>query len=225
MPKRLFDDWPEQYEQWFDTRVGSLVKKHEQKLILDLLQPRPNEIILDAGCGTGVFTRSVIDHGSTVVGVDVSESMLLQARRTLPTWGFVPLVADILALPFTDGRFDKTLSVTALEFIEEARTAVDEMFRVTRTGGHVLVGTLNSRSPWADRRVSELRTKAESVFRHARFRSPAQLKALVAFTGVVKTAIHFAKDTDPSLAAAIESEGQKAGLDTGAFVIGCWRKP
>jgi hypothetical protein len=43
--------------------------------------------------------------------------------------------------------------------------------------------------------------------------------------GIVKTAIHFAKDTDPSLARAIESDGQTAGLDTGAFVIACWQKP
>ena len=37
--KQLFDDWPERYDQWFETPVGRAVLKYETKLILDLLQP------------------------------------------------------------------------------------------------------------------------------------------------------------------------------------------
>ena len=48
----LFDEWPEKYDQWFTTPIGSLVRKYESELILDLLKPVPGEIVLDAGCGT-----------------------------------------------------------------------------------------------------------------------------------------------------------------------------
>ena len=51
---RLFDQWPEKYDSWFETPIGALVKKYENELFLDLLQPRPRESILDVGCGTGV---------------------------------------------------------------------------------------------------------------------------------------------------------------------------
>ncbi len=225
MSKRLFDSWPEQYDRWFKTPIGALVKEYEQGLMVDMLRPRANERIADVGCGTGIFTQTVIAHGAEVVGIDVSEPMLGTARRMLPAVKFSPLAADMRALPFRDGQFDKTLSVTALEFVEDAASAIAELFRVTCPQGIVVVATLNSRSPWAQRRSAEARDNEQSIFRHAYFRSPDQLRALAPVAGVVKTAIHFTKDTDPQQARAIETAGDRAGLDTGAFIIGCWRVP
>ncbi len=225
MSKQLFDSWPEQYNRWFTTPIGALVQQYEQDLILDLLQPRANERIADVGCGTGIFTKTVIARGAQVVGVDVSESMLNTARRTLPAADFLPLAADMRALPFCDGQFDKTLSVTTLEFVEDAAAGIAELFRVTRRQGYVVVATLNSLSPWAARRSAEAQDKEQSVFRHAYFRSPDQLRALAPVEGIIKTAIHFTKDADLQQAPATEREGDQAGLNTGAFVIGCWQAP
>jgi ubiquinone/menaquinone biosynthesis C-methylase UbiE len=225
MSKQLFDSWPEQYNRWFKTPIGALVKEYEQALILDLLRPRANERIVDVGCGTGIFTRPVIAQGAEVVGIDVSKSMLHTARGILPAAKFLPLAADMRALPFRDDQFDKTLSVTALEFVHDAEAAIAELFRVTRPRGYVVIATLNCLSPWAKRRRAEAGDKAQSLFRHAYFRSPQQLRALVPGEGIIKTAIHFQKATEPSQARAIEAAGNRAGLDTGAFVIGCWQKP
>ena len=225
MSRQLFDDWPEQYNRWFETPIGALVKHYEEKLVLDLLQPRSNELILDVGCGTGLFTRSVIAHGSVIVGLDVSEPMLRSARRGLSTTRFWPVLADMLVLPFADDRFDKTLSITALEFVKDAGSAIDELFRVTRPKGRVVIATLNSLSPWAKRRRAEASRKDKSVFEHAFFRSPDQLRKLIPVEGMVKTAVHFEKDADPARAGAIEHAGQQAGSDAGAFLIGCWQKP
>ena len=41
---RLFDEWPEKYDQWFETPIGALVKQYENELLLDFLQPQPDEI-------------------------------------------------------------------------------------------------------------------------------------------------------------------------------------
>jgi SAM-dependent methyltransferase len=69
---RLFDLWPEKYDRWFETPIGALVKKYENELFLNLLQPRPGEGILDVGCGTGIFTLNILAAGSSVTGLDVS---------------------------------------------------------------------------------------------------------------------------------------------------------
>lgn len=42
------------------------------------------------------------------------------------------------SLPFLENAFDKVISVTALEFIEDAKEAVEELFRVTRKGARLL---------------------------------------------------------------------------------------
>ncbi len=222
--KELFDDWPEKYDQWFTTPIGALVKKYEGEMILDLLNPCPGEIILDAGCGTGVFTIDILSFGTQAVGLDRSLPMLKVAAKKTKTYPFQIVSADISNLPFRQGIFDKVISVTALEFIKDAKEAVVELFRVTKKGGSIVVATLNSLSPWASRRKIEAE-KGHSLFQRAIFRSPDQLLSLAPVGGVIKTAIYFQKEDDPNRVPEIESEGQRKGLNTGAFLAARWENP
>ena len=220
---RLFDDWPEKYDRWFETPIGALVKKYENELLLDLLQPRPEEKILDAGCGTGVFTYNILGAGSHVTGFDISYPMLTRAGVKTKGLPFRAVAGDMRYLPFADDCFDKTVSMTALEFIDDGRAAVEDLFRVTKKGGVVVVTTLNSLSPWADRRKKEAE-KGHALFNRMIFRSPDDMRDLAPVDGIVKTAIHFLKDDDPQRAPEIERSGNKQGLDTGAFVAARWMK-
>ncbi|MGZ3607155.1 MAG: class I SAM-dependent methyltransferase [Syntrophales bacterium] len=222
--KAIFDEWPEKYDRWFTTPIGSLVRKYENELILDFLNPAPGEMILDAGCGTGVFTYGIISSGSKVTGLDITFPMLRRAREKAGGVRFLPIRGDISTLPFREESFDKVVSITALEFIAEAKAAVAELFRVVQRGGVVVVATLNSRSPWAERRKDEAR-KGHSIFSKAVLRSPDDLLSLSPVKGTVGTAIHFGKDDSPENAMAAEREGQTIGSMTGAFAAVRWMKP
>ena len=79
--KQRFDDWPERYDRWFETPVGKAVLKYETELILELLRPDRGERILDAGSGTGIFTREFLALGAEVVGLDISLAMLVYAEK------------------------------------------------------------------------------------------------------------------------------------------------
>jgi len=221
---RLFDEWPERYDRWFATSIGSLVKSYELELIMDLLKPKQGDAILDAGCGTGVFTMDILASGSRVVGLDISLPMLKQAEKKLKGLSSQIVLANMLNLPFPEGSFDKAVSVTALEFVEEAKQAVAELFRVTKKGGTVVVATLNSLSSWASRRIAEAKER-HTIFEKAIFRSPDELRSLSPVESVVKTAIHFEKEDDPERAVMIEQEGRRKNLKTGAFVAARWMKP
>ena len=220
---QLFDEWPEAYDRWFTTPMGSLVKRYESELILNLLSPKQGEVILDAGCGTGIFTLDILLSGSKVIGLDLSLPMLMRGEKKLKGFPFRIVLANMLDLPFPEGSFDQVVSVTAIEFIEDGRAAVGELFRVTKRGGRIVVATLNCLSPWALRRRGEAKER-RSVFEKAIFRSPDELRSLAPAAGVVKTAIHFQKGDDPERAVEIEHEGKRNNLNTGAFVAVRWEK-
>jgi ubiquinone/menaquinone biosynthesis C-methylase UbiE len=131
---------------------------------------------------------------------------------------------DMKILPFHDNAFDKAVSVTAIEFIEDARGAIRELFRVTKSGGCIVVATLNSLSPWATRR-REAGKKGHPIFKQVRFRSPEEMRILSPVEGMIKTAIHFQKHDTPDQAIKSEKQGQSQGLNTGAFVVVRWQKP
>ena len=222
--KDLFDEWPERYDQWFTAPIGKLVKEIESKLIADLLEPRQGDTILDAGCGTGVFTIDFLTAGARVIGLDISVPMLCFALKKASGYPLSPVRGDIQHLPFKDNSFDKVASITALEFVADARRVVDELFRVVRPGGRVVVATLNSLSPWATRRQAKMASGQRHILENAIFRSADELLVCSLHKGIARTAIHFEKDDAPDRAVIIEEAGRVQRLNTGAFVAVRWEK-
>ena len=90
----------ELYDRWLQTPGGSLALELQQRLLLELIEPRPGETLLEVGCGTGETLRVLADLGARATGVDRSAGMLAVARRKL---GRVALVhADGIDLPFAE---------------------------------------------------------------------------------------------------------------------------
>jgi ubiquinone/menaquinone biosynthesis C-methylase UbiE len=222
--KKIFDEWPEKYDQWFKTPLGSLIKRYEGELISDYLRPTPGENILDAGCGTGVFTADILSAGSHVVGLDLSLPMLRLAESKFTEYPFHAVLGNMTFLPFKDCSFDKVVSITALEFVPDAERTVHELFRVAKNGGIIVVATLNSLSSWAARRIEEGK-RGHDIFSKAIFRSPNELRSFAKVKGNVRTAIHFQKGEDLNSAVNIERQGQVNRRDHGAFVAVRWQKP
>ncbi len=223
--EQLFDEWPERYNRWFTTPIGKLVRDTEGRLINELLDVKPGEHILDAGCGTGVFTLDFLAGGANVIGLDISRHMLESALKSTGDYPFSAIQGNMLHLPFRESYFDKSVSITALEFIEDAETTVNELFRVTRPGGLVVVATLNSLSPWAARRREKTEKGQRHILEDAYYRSPDELLNLSRFKGTAKTVVHFLKDADPPEALKTEQSGQADNLNTGAFVAVKWHRP
>ena len=113
----------------YDTTRG-----YPENIMRDILEAldkelRKKDIILDAGMGTGRFTKPLQANGYQVVGVDISPRMITKAREKGVENMFR---ADLLALPFRDLVFDKTISIHVLHLIKHWRDALREIGRVTK---------------------------------------------------------------------------------------------
>lgn len=109
------------------------------------------EWILDAGCGTGRFTRALAKQSSRIVGADVSPEMLGQLRQLQDGFSQPVLVTtDLRNLPFPASQFGGVLAVHVLHLIADWKQALDEMWRVLAPGGVLLLG-------YEDRSKSQVR--------------------------------------------------------------------
>ncbi|HVH94043.1 MAG TPA: methyltransferase domain-containing protein [Nocardioidaceae bacterium] len=107
----------------------------------DVLQPMLDRLtpgrVLDAACGTGAVAQQLLDRGHDVVGVDISEGMLAQARKSVP--GARLFVGDITDLPLRDGGVEHVVCTLALTHLSDLRPFFAEAARVMRVGGHLLL--------------------------------------------------------------------------------------
>lgn len=87
--------------------------------VLELLNPQPDERILDVGCGDGALTEKIGAVGAKVVGVDASADMVAAAKRR----GINARVVDAYNLTF-DSEFDAVFSNAALHWMSRNPDAV-----------------------------------------------------------------------------------------------------
>jgi arsenite methyltransferase len=112
-------------------------------LVHEALGARPGDRVLDAGCGPGFYVAETLDRvgpEGSVVGVDMSGPMLAVAAKRCegrPNVAFHE--GSVTALPVGDAEFDRALSVQVLEYVEDIPAALDELLRVLRPGGRVLI--------------------------------------------------------------------------------------
>ena len=106
---------------------------------------------LEIGVGTGRIALPLAGAGVPMAGIDVSAAMV--GRLLAKSGGSAPFplaLADATRLPFRDGPFGAALSVHVLHLLPEWEAAVDELLRVVRPGGVVLVDLGGPEDPVVD---------------------------------------------------------------------------
>ncbi len=129
------------YEEFL---VGRIFRRWAQRLVT-YSNAAPDERVLDAGCGTGIVARTVASHvapGGSVVGVDLNEGMIAEARRQETANEVTWRVGDLERLPFEDGSFELVLIEQVLQFIPNRDRALAEARRVLAPGGRVVLALL-----------------------------------------------------------------------------------
>jgi ubiquinone/menaquinone biosynthesis C-methylase UbiE len=133
----------DEFAGWYERERGAGYHKMLDDLEIELVERYgTGKDILEAGCGTGLLLERARSFAKSAVGVDLSAGMLARARQR----GLEVVQGSVTSLPYRDASFDLVYSVKVLAHIEDIRTALSEMARVTRPGGYVLAEFYNPHS-------------------------------------------------------------------------------
>ena len=98
---------------------------------------KPDDLVLDVGCGVGAFLRLVTERGARAFGLDASDALLAVARTRVPDADL--RVGDMEALPYDDDTFDLVTGFNAFFFANDIVVALREAGRVAKPGAAVVI--------------------------------------------------------------------------------------
>jgi demethylmenaquinone methyltransferase/2-methoxy-6-polyprenyl-1,4-benzoquinol methylase len=132
------------FTRWFSFGMDAAWKREVVRVASSAAPGSGNRtvVVADLACGTGDLAFAVTAPGRIVVGLDVSLDMLEQASaRTRALNGVAPDFAagDMVALPLADASIDLVTIGYGLRNAPRLDAALDEVTRVLRPGGHVVM--------------------------------------------------------------------------------------
>jgi demethylmenaquinone methyltransferase/2-methoxy-6-polyprenyl-1,4-benzoquinol methylase len=137
----MFDDVARRYDLTNDVLSLGQDRRWRHQVI-NAVDPRPGEVVLDLAAGTGTSSQPFLDRGATVVPCDFSVGMLRVGKQAKPHLPFV--AGDGTRLPFADGTFDAVTISFGLRNIVDPDAGLRELLRVTRPGGRLVVCEFSS---------------------------------------------------------------------------------
>lgn len=95
---------------------------------------------MDAGCGTGLLFRNVVNKADFAVGIDISRGLIQEARKKTQHYRNVALVlADTDNMPLLDESFDIILAVTLMQNLPAPTATLTEFKRVAKETASIVV--------------------------------------------------------------------------------------
>jgi len=113
----------------------------EDRAVRGLL-PRKGKVF-DAGCGNGRHSIQLAKRGCEVVGIDLSKEMLKEAKKKSRGLNIKYRLGDIRKLKFKNNTFDHSVSMLVLNHLKDWKKAVQEIVRVTKPGGTILMAYIH----------------------------------------------------------------------------------
>lgn len=119
----------------------------EGKLLSGIIYPEffslsPDDNVLSVGCGEGPQAITYKGQYKKMVGIDIQEGRLQVAKKAMLAFGidnFETVLGNVESMPFAEREFDKILVVDLIEHVINPKKVMEEMFRVLKDEGKVLI--------------------------------------------------------------------------------------
>lgn len=139
--KELF--YNEFSDEW-ENKINKLETEKRLKVVFGELLKRiglNGKKFLEVGCGLGYFSEKATSLGAIVTGIDIGGKLVEKSKQRIPGGKF--LVASASKLPFKDESFDIVLCTEVIEHVDNQSQAIEEMFRVIKKGGILVITSPN----------------------------------------------------------------------------------
>lgn len=173
-------EWQEIYARK-DVQAETIRDRHVAVLDwIDTLALEPGSKVLEIGCGAGFMAIALAQRGFRVYAIDSVESMVEQAGLNARESGVRDRlsldIGDVYTLAFEDELFDLVLAIGVIPWLERADLAIQQMARVTKHGGYIIityanrVGLVSLLDPWTNPALVPLKRRLKEMLARIRRR-------------------------------------------------------
>jgi len=115
---------------------------------MEIIDVEKGSLVLDVGCGTGVLFNHVANKAKTIVGLDISKEILLQAKERARKFSNAHLIlADADNMPLEEGMFSHVFALTLVQNAPDPLKTLNEIKRVTKDKAVIAVTGLKKKFP------------------------------------------------------------------------------
>jgi len=194
-----YQAWAHGYEKFYDEfLIYSAEEKYREgyKKVEEILHEtvKPNQLVIDVGCGVGKWSTLLAERGAYVIGLDISLTLLQKYKQRVLKRSVrchaSPVQADCFHIPFLDETFDGATLNWIIAHITYARNKefMHEVGRIVKRNGWLVISDSYWRGQQGGKEQVQTRLvagKQHEVYKY--YYAPEELKKLVEMTfGKVK---------------------------------------
>ena len=132
-------------EVWnWESPAGKERWKRRVKMLTDSILPGSK--VLELGCGTGYFTREIINTGAEITAIDISPDLINVAKDDIKAANVKFMVDNAYSMSFKEEEFDYVIGSSILHHLQ-IDSAVTEIHRVLKHGGKTAFTEPNMMNP------------------------------------------------------------------------------
>lgn len=127
--------WGQQSKDWAAIQEKTGIAGYNY--VLNLLQLKPADLLLDVGCGSGYFAQLASEEGANITGIDASEKLLIEAKERTQAINF--LMGEMEELPFANESFNIVCGFNSFQYAANTIKVLTEARRVLQEKGKLIV--------------------------------------------------------------------------------------